>query len=100
MTLTYQNPPVTDAILDSEQVSTDSSGNPIQREYVVPQESIGGLDPYSKLGDLLIQVLDELKKIRILLEVDVVPGLSEDVSDESEDAQASEETTNEGIDEF
>jgi hypothetical protein len=105
MAIQYQNPNQANvtAILDSEIVATDpTTAQPVVREFVVPQESISNQDPYSKQEDLLVQMLDELKKIRTLLEQDVPPGLAEDVLDESVDTSGPEEEGfgSEGIEEF
>lgn len=99
--LKYQNPASTDAVLDSEQVSLDGSGNPVVREFVVPQESVSNFDPLSKLNETLEFCLAELKKIRVLLETDVPPGLTEDEEDASEaNAVGAEEATGGGAEEF
>jgi hypothetical protein len=100
----YQNPATTSLTLDSEVVGPDPSaaGAQLTREFVVPQESISGSDPYSRIGDFLEQMLDELKKIRVLLEQDVPPGLADDVLDEAQNQSgtAEEGWGSEGIEEI
>jgi len=85
----YQNPNSVNValVLDAEQVSVDSTTGtsvPVEREFVVPQESVSGSDPWSRLLGFTEQMLDELKKIRVLLEQDAPPGLADDVMDEAQ----------------
>ena len=103
----YQNPLAANVteVLDSEQVSSDittGTSVPVVREFVVVQESIAGSDPLSRIGDVLEQALDELKKIRILLEQDTPPGLADDVLDEAQNTSgtAEENWGSEGIEEI
>jgi hypothetical protein len=99
MSVNYQNPATVNLVLDSEQVAIDATtSQPLVREFVVPQESIKSFDALSKIGDILEKVLEELKAMRILLESDVPPQMTE--SDEiMELAEGAEENMAEGIEE-
>src|ERR1019366_6932642 len=95
--INYQNPATPTSVLDSEVIGTDPiTGQDLRREYVVGVESISGAGPDSMLFDVLNQCLIELKKIRVLLEQDVPPGLAEDESDEALLTEGTEEATAEG----
>ena len=99
MSLQYQNPSTVNAVLDSETVTIDSAtGQPVVREFVIPQESINSFDASSKMVDLLEQVRKELKAIRVLLEADVPPQLIE-FDEISEFTEGVEDATAEGIEE-
>lgn len=91
ISIQYQNPSVVNAVLDSEVIGTDSTGAQINREAVIAQESISANDPLTQLCDLMSQCLNELKKIRILIEQDVPPGLAEDVPDDAQDTSGVED---------
>lgn len=104
--LQYQNPSSANvnAVLDGETIDQDSTTGTnvdVIREYVVAQESQVQEDPLSRLCGLMEEVLGELKKIRVLLEIDVMPGAPEGVIDESEIASGVEEEGfgSEGIEE-
>lgn len=99
--LNYQNPPVPTGVLDSEVVGIDPiTGLEIRHEFVVPVESISGAGPDTELKTVMLLCLIELKKIRVLLEQDVVPGLSEDDADELLTAEGHEDNQDaEGIEE-
>jgi hypothetical protein len=98
--LNYQNPPVPTGVLDSEVISIDPvTGQEVRHEFIIASESVSGQGPDTVLQDILLQCLTELKKIRILLEVDVVPGLPEDDIDEDLASEGQEEQITEGIEE-
>ncbi len=100
--INYQNPNLANvsAVLDSEVVGTDSvTGQELRREFVVPFESISGNSADTQLQAIMLECLIELKKIRVLLEQDVPPGLAEDDSDETLLTDGQEEQIAEGIEE-
>jgi hypothetical protein len=87
----YQNPSVVNLVLDSEVVGSTSTGVQLTREAVIAQESVTAQDPLTQLCDLMSACLNELKKIRICVEQDMPPGLSEDVPDDAQDTSGQEE---------
>ena len=99
--LQFQNPVTPSAVLDSETFQTDTvTGQEIRREYVIKQQGINDTeDPTSVQIALMMQILSELKKIRILLEQDIVPGGAEDEVDEVTSGAIQEEEINEGVEE-
>lgn len=71
--VTYQKPGTTDLVLDSESIGTDQNlGVPLVREFVVPQESISGQSVLGELLTVMMECLDELRRIRILTASDKV----------------------------
>lgn len=98
--LNYQNPPVPTGVLDSEVIGVDPvTGLEIRHELITAAESTSGQGPDTVSQDILLQCLVELKKIRVLLEQDVVPGVSEDDIDEDLLTEGQEEQIAEGIEE-
>lgn len=99
MTVNYQNPGTVNLVLDSETIGTDATtGQPLVREFVIPQESVSGSDALGRMADLLEKIVDELKSIRILLETDQPPGIWDEL-DEADIAEGREEATTQGIEE-
>jgi hypothetical protein len=99
MTVNYQNPATVNLVLDSETIGTDAvTGQPLVREFVIPQESISAQTPETQLVDLMMLVLSELKAIRVLLEAD---QLAETVEAAAEAAATvgAEESVAEGVEE-
>lgn len=81
----YQNPNIANvtAVLDSEKLGTDAASNQdLLRQVVVPAESTSLQGPFSIIIDLLSQQVAQLRRIRLLLEQDVVPDLIDDTPDE------------------
>ena len=91
--LEYQNPGTVAAVLDSEVVGTDSqTGQPTQREFVIPQESVSAYDPLFRIANTLDKILVELKGIRVLAELDAIPELLDGVIEGLETDVELEET--------
>lgn len=81
----YQNPNIANvtAVLDSEKLGTDAASNQdLLRQVVVSAESASSQGPFSIIIDLLSQQVAQLRRIRLLLEQDVVPDLIDDTPDE------------------
>jgi hypothetical protein len=97
--LGYQNPSTVNAALDSEVVGPDPvTGVQLTREFVVPVESISAQTPESLLLDTMIQVLQELKAIRVLLEADQ-PAETIEAAEQAAAAAGAEDSVAEGIEE-
>ena len=80
----FQNPAAPSLVLDSEVSGTDSvSGTQLTREFVVPQDSIAGASSSEKVTELLAQLLVELRKIRILMELEATPGQADELEEAS-----------------
>jgi len=96
----YQNPGTVNLALDAEVVGPDPvTGAQLTREFVVPQQSVSGQDPYSALIGLMESMLVELKKIRICMEADTVPGITDEVAPEEAANIGAEEETGGGSEE-
>jgi hypothetical protein len=96
----YQNPASVNLVLDGEVVGPDPvTAAQLTREFVVPQDSVSGNSTFTLLYDLIGQVLSELKYIRILLQIDTVPG-SHEIVDELEDKPPAEELDATGVEEI
>lgn len=94
----YQNPATTSLVLDGEVVGTDPvTGAQLTREFVVPVESFSAQTPDTLLVDLMAQVLQELKAIRVLLEADQ-PAETIEAAEQAAAAGA-EDSVAEGVEE-
>lgn len=81
----YQNPNIANvtSVLDSEKVGTDAVSNQdLLRQIVLPAESTSSQSPFTIIIDLLSQQVAQLRRIRLLLEQDVIPDLIDDTPDE------------------
>jgi hypothetical protein len=96
----YQNPATTSLVLDAEVVGVDvNTGAQLTREFVIPLESVSGQTIDTQTLDILVQMLTELKKIRICMELDSVPGLADEISIEELAGLGAEEDTGGGSEE-
>lgn len=87
----FQNPTTPALVLDSESAGVDATtGLPLEREVVIPTDSVSGQTAAEILLPILRAMLTELKAIRMLTEAGAVPGTS-DISDEVGDVFGDDE---------
>lgn len=87
----FQNPTTPALVLDSESCGIDPvTGLPLEREFVIPVDSVSGQTSAEVLLPVLKEMLIELKAIHNFMEAGAVPGIA-DVSNEVGDVFGDEE---------